>query len=142
VSTIIGLAVGAGHEHHAAIFGLRLAIFEGHVGAVFAIVGDKVEENVCVDQRHASPRVNAMIASVLIPFPAWPRSLAKRLAGCFSSARTNTTLPSATRRKSTLLPGQHQINQRRQARVFSPVPEPAFHLAFRQRQPVEFLQSS
>ena len=46
-----------------------------------------------------------MMASVSSPFPAWPRSLWKRLAGCFLSALVSTTLPSAARWKSTLLPG-------------------------------------
>ncbi|MDB5523577.1 MAG: hypothetical protein JWM58_1340 [Rhizobium sp.] len=47
------------------------------------IICHKVEEDVRVDKRRASPRVNAMIASVLSPLPAWPRKCAKQLAFCF-----------------------------------------------------------
>jgi hypothetical protein len=68
-------------------------------------VGDKIEQKVGVGQRYASPRVNTMIASVSSPLPAWPRSLSKQIACRFASALMSTTLPSAARRNSTLLPG-------------------------------------
>src|SRR6478736_9801367 len=59
------------------------------------VIGHDIEQDICVDKRHSSPRVSAMIASVSSPLPAWPRSRRKRLAGCFPSVRVSRTAPSA-----------------------------------------------
>lgn len=39
-----------------------------------SIIGHEIEQDIRVDERQTSPRVSAMIASVVSPSPAYPRS--------------------------------------------------------------------
>ena len=66
------------------------------------ILCDEVQQDIGINQRQSSPRVIAIISSVLSPGPAWPRNFRNRFGGRFSSARSRTISPPAPARISTI----------------------------------------
>src|SRR5882757_5988952 len=70
-------------------------------------VGQHVKQNIRINERHSgSPRNRAISSSVVIPGPADPRALAKRLGWRPAvSTFSRTMLPSAARLNPTALPG-------------------------------------
>lgn len=69
------------------------------------ISGQQIQQHIRIYERQSSPRVRAMISSVVRPGPSMPRYLSNRLATFFPSTRCMTTSLRSFSRNSTSPPG-------------------------------------
>src|SRR6185312_703680 len=72
------------------------------------IPGQQIQQHVRIYECQSSPRVRAMISSVVRPGPSMPRYLSNRLATFFPSTRCTTTSLRSFSRNSTSPPGSRR----------------------------------